>query len=350
MNKDIYSELEEREIFKFGSDELDVFEKRLTIFFTREYKLHRGSENAPVALDKGPLALAAEDLADYHYDEGIPFFRTFLDEETMSYTMAFFDNDSDIALKSNKTLKQAQLDKFKLIATRMKIQGDEKLLNLGCGFGYFESFLLSTYPDIQISSITHSKDQHEFLTTRMNDSSDPLSSDRFQLYFGELDSSTSTLLGKNKYDVVCSVGLVEQIKNIVLFFEIINDLLVENGRTFHHLIVSRDRIPQFLDPEETLIGEYFPGGIILPFAAIKNYEFEHFEIDEAWFVNGINYWQTLNKWHTNFWNNMHLIYPDQMDNKRVDHWNKYFVLCKAIFKPEQGQACGNGQYLFYKKS
>jgi cyclopropane-fatty-acyl-phospholipid synthase len=350
MKTDIYKELSDEGVFRFGSEDLEIFEKRLTIFFTREYKLHKGNENTPVILNNGPLALAPEDLADYHYDEGIPFFKTFLDEETMSYTMAFFSDDADEALKSNKTLDQAQLDKFKLIAKRMKIQGDEKLLNLGCGFGYFESFLLNTYPEIQISSITHSKDQHEFLISRMNDPGDELSSDRFRLFFGELDNNTSSLLGKNRYDVVCSVGLVEQIKNLEIFFEIINDLLVDNGRTFHHLIVSRDRIPQFLDPEETLIGEYFPGGIILPFTAIKNYKFEHFEIEDAWFVNGINYWQTLNKWHTNFWDNMNLIYPGQMDSKRVDHWNKYFVLCKAIFLPEKGQACGNGQYLFYKKT
>ena len=96
-----------------------------------------------------------------------------------------------------------------------------------------------------------------------------------------------------------------------------------------------------------LIGRF---ALYSSFAAIKDYKFKHFEIDDAWFVNGINYWQTLNKWHTNFWNNMHMIYPEQMDSKRVDHWNKYFVLCKAIFFPENGQACGNGQYLFYKEA
>lgn len=348
MNTDIYNKLSEEGVHRIGSGELEIFEKRLSIFFTREYKLHEGNNKA-VILNSGPLALAPDDLADYHYDEGIPFFKTFLDEETMSYTMAFFSNDPNRALTCNKSLGQAQLDKFKLIANRMKIQGDEKLLNLGCGFGYFESFLLNTYPDIQVSSITHSKDQYEFLLNRINDTDDQLSSDRFRLFFGELDDNTSTLLGRNTYDVVCSVGLVEQIKNLEILFGIINDLLVENGRTFHHLIVSRDLIPQFLDPEKTLIGEYFPGGIILPFAALKNHTFEHFQVENAWFVNGLNYWETLNHWHMNFWNNMHLIYPEQMDSKRVDHWNKYFVLCKAIFYPENGRACGNGQYLLYKK-
>jgi len=350
MPTDIYNKLEKKGVFRFGSDELDIFEKRLAIYFTREYKLHKNTENKSVSLDEGPLALDPEDLANFHYDEGIPFFRTFLDKETMSYTMAFFDNVPEKALTSKKTIDEAQLEKFKLITTRMKIKGNEKLLNLGCGFGYFESFLLNAYPEIQITSITHSKDQYEFLVSRISDSNDELSSDRFSLFFGELDNDTSSLLGKNEYDVVCSVGLVEQINNLQIFFGIINELLVENGRTFHHLIVSRDVIPQFLHPEKTLIGDYFPGGIILPFSAIKNYKFDNFEISDAWFVNGINYWQTLNKWHDNFWNNMHMIYPEQMNSKRVDHWNKYFVLCKAIFFPENGQACGNGQYLFYKKS
>lgn len=349
MNTDIYNKLEKEGIYRHGSEELLKFEKRLTTYFTREYKLHKGNENEKVILNDGPLALSPEELADNHYDEGIPFFQTFLDEKTMSYTMAFFDDDPDKALNSSKTLDQAQTDKFKLIAQRMKIKGDEKLLNLGCGFGYFESYLLSTYPNIEISSITHSKDQHNFITNRMSKTDDILSSDRFHLFFGELGDDTSNLLGKYKYDVVCSVGLVEQIKNVDKFFKIIDELLVEKGRTFHHLIVSRDLIPQLLDPNKTLIGDYFPGGIVLPFSAIRDNVFENFDIDNAWFVNGTNYWQTLDKWHLNFWENIHLIYPEKMDFKRVHYWNKYFVLCKAMFLPENGRAYGNGQYLFYKK-
>ena len=139
------------------------------------------------------------------------------------------------------------------------------------------------------------------------------------------------------------------LNNIELFFDIISKLLVKNGRMFHHLIVSRDLIPQLLDPNKTLIGEYFPGGRVLPFTTLDN-DFKKFTIEEAWFINGINYWKTLEKWHENFWKNIDHIFPEKMDSDRIKHWNNYFVLCKAMFLPENGLAYGNGQYLYYKKT
>ena len=347
MNTVLCNDLHKKGIYQYGSDELIKFEKQLTKYFSREYKRYKECDNQLVTINQGPLALAPEDLADNHYDEGLPFFQNFLDEETMSYTMAYFGETPDRALASNKSLEQAQIDKFALIAQRMRLKDDEKLLNFGCGFGYFESYLLNLYPGLQISSLTHSKNQYDFIIKRTKDSTDMLSSDRFHIFFGDIDVNSIALLGREKYDVVSSVGLMEQINNIELFFEIINELLVDGGRMFHHLIVSRDLIPQLLDPDKTLIGDYFPGGKVLPFTALKK-NFNNFTIDETWFINGINYWKTLEKWHANFWQNINQLYPEKMDSERVRYWNNYFVLCKAMFLPENGLAYGNGQYLYYK--
>lgn len=348
MSADLYQELQNQGIYRYGSAELGKFEKQLTKYFSREYQRYKDSCDQPVIIDQGPIALAPDDLADDHYDEGLSFFQSFLDETTMSYTMAYFDEAPAQALISEKTLDQAQIDKFELIAQRMKLKGDEKLLNFGCGFGYFESYLLDLYPDLHISSLTHSKSQHDFIMRRTKDTADALSSDRFQIFFGVIDSNCITMMGQGRYDVVSSVGLMEQINNIDLFFEIIHQLLSDGGRMFHHLIVSRDLIPQLLDPEMTLIGKYFPGGRVLPFSILNN-DFKHFTLDEAWFINGINYWKTLDKWHENFWDNISRLYPAQMDSERIKYWNDYFVLCKAMFLPEEGSAYGNGQYLFYKR-
>ena len=347
MCTEIYNELHKEGIFRYGSNELNTFEKRLTQYFTREYKRHIDNDKQSISINHGPLALAPEDLADNHYDEGLSFFQSFLDAETMSYTMAYFDEDPDKILESSKSLGEAQLDKFKLIAKRMKLKGDEKMLNIGCGFGYFESYILDTYPDIHISSTTHSKDQYNFILDRTKVSTDALSSKRFQLYFGEIDNNSSTVLGREKYDAVCSAGLLEQINNIESFFEIISELLVDNGHMFHHLIVSRDLIPQFLDPQKTLIGEYFPGGKVLPFSVLQK-DFNKITLMDSWFINGMNYWKTLDNWHSRFWRNLHRIYPGKMNTERVRYWNNYFVLCKAMFLPEHGYAYGNGQYLYRK--
>ena len=147
MNTGLYDDLHKEEIYQYGSDELKKFEKQLTKYFSREYERYKDNDNQPVTINQGPLALAPEDLADNHYDEGLSFFQNFLDAETMSYTMAYFDDDPDRALASNKTLAQAQIDKFALIAQRMRLKGNEKLLNFGCGFRILSAQYISRLTD-----------------------------------------------------------------------------------------------------------------------------------------------------------------------------------------------------------
>ena len=315
--------------------------------FGREYRLHENNDISGVLVGGGPLALAPKELAKNHYDEGVAFFRSFLDTETMSYTMAYFNDDPRKAASSKKTLSQAQLDKFKLIARRMALRGDENILNLGCGFGYFESFLLETYPELRVTATTHSKDQYDFVRRRTRASHDTLSSKRFKLVYAELGSRTEVLFDRNTFDLVCSMGLLEQINNITLLYRIINDLLKDNGRMFHHLIVSRDLIPQLQDSGKTMIGDYFPGGRILPFKTLEK-DFENFKLEKSWFINGLNYWKTLDHWHANFWKNLNHVYPRFLDKERVRYWNNYFSICKAMFLPDNGAAYGNGQYLYRK--
>mgnify|MGYP002266973717 CR=1 FL=1 len=124
MNTDIYDDLHREGIYQYGTDELKKFEKQLTRYFSREDDSYKHSDNTSATINQGQLALAPEDLADSHYDEGLAFFQNFLDKETMSYTMAYFDENPDRALASNKSLGRAQIDKFALIAERMKLKGN----------------------------------------------------------------------------------------------------------------------------------------------------------------------------------------------------------------------------------
>ncbi len=347
MQPGLNDALLDADILPYGTEELKAFEQRLARYFGREYRIHENNDISGVSIGKGPLALAPKELAENHYDEGIDFFRSFLDRKTMSYTMAFFDDDPFKAAASKKTLSQAQLDKFRLIARRMELRGDENILNLGCGFGHFESYLLETYRNLQVTATTHSKDQYDFVHRRTLSSHDILSSKRFKLVYTELDHRTEVLFGRHSFDLVCSMGLLEQVNNIALLFGIINDLLRDYGRMFHHLIVSRDLIPQLQDSGKTMIGDYFPGGRILPFKTLEQ-DFDNFKLENSWFINGMNYWRTLDHWHENFWQNLNQIYPGFLDKQRVRYWNNYFSICKAMFLPDNGTAYGNGQYLYRK--
>ena len=112
--------------------------------------------------------------------------------------------------------------------------------------------------------------------------------------------------------------------------------------------MSQFVIPQFLDAEKTMIGDYFPGGRIWPINEFLSHD-QHLQPVQHWFINGLNYWRTIDEWHQRYWNNIHQL-EAHLSLQKIDHWNKYFMLCKACFAPFNGEVYGNAHYLFKKTS
>lgn len=339
-------------IFGPGSKELALYESRLTRYFEREYQR---LEAEPVSLDElgistaeGPIMEETEALMDSHYDEKPEFFASFLDKHYQAYSMAYYGDTPDAIRNSTASLEQAQQAKFALIAERAQIKGHERIFNIGCGFGSLETYLLEQYPDLEITGITPSKVQVAYLRQRMQDPADPLGSERFKLIEGVFDKASLSSLGSD-YELVISVAVFEQVLNMHAVLERISNLLSKNGRTFHHYITSKHVIPQFLDPKKTRIGLYFPGGRAWPHDEFARHT-EHFNLNGHWFVNGLNYWRTLDEWHRRFWKNLPGLYSTVFDTDAIAHWNNYFSLCKAVFAPQDGNFYGNSHYLFKLRS
>ncbi len=353
MNTSIIEQLAAQGIHGPGSDELAKYERHLTRFFEREYK--RLQEN-PVSLEslkidttQGPMMEDTDALMERHYDERPEFFASFLDRKYRAYSMAYYGETPEEILNSTATLEEAQHAKFSLIAERAQITGSERILNIGCGFGSLETYLLTKYPDLQITGITPSKVQVAYLTERMKDSNDPLGKGNFTLIEGTFDKMRIECIGKEKYDLVISVAVFEQIYNMGEVLQRVHQLVTSGGRSFHHFITSKFVIPQFIQPDKTRIGSYFPGGRVWPHHEFARHT-SHLELQNLWFINGLNYWRTLDEWHRRYWEGLEKLYGTVFDTKAIAHWNEYFSLCKVVFAPFNGTCYGNSHYLFRKPS
>lgn len=349
---DIEGRLRQAGIFGPDSEEMRLYESRLTRFFEREYARYRDSSRTPrdygVPTDEGPMVEETEALMEQHYDEQQDFFSGFLDTQYRAYTMAYYGNTPEDILASEATLEQAQEAKFAQIAERAGIQGNEKIFNIACGFGPLETYLLEHYPELEITSITPSKVQIAHIRERMQDGSDPLCSKRLTLIEGAFDQLDVNAMGGRIYDLVISVGFFEHVTNMQAALEKIASLLLPGGRTFHHFITSQTAIPQLLDPEKTRIGLYFPGGHAWPHDEFAGHT-KHFDLCNTWYVNGLNYWRTLDVWHHRYWQSLPSLYQTTFDHDQIRHWNNYFSLCKAMFAPMEGRFYGNSHYLFSLK-
>jgi len=340
-------------IFPPTSRELRLLENRLARFFRREYE--RCSREAStvsdhgIRTDSGPMMEETKELMARHYDETFELFSSFLDRRYRAYSMAYYGDTPDIILASDVSLEDAQRAKFCLIAERAQIEGCERILNIGCGFGSLETFLFERYPDIEIVGVTPSKVQADYLRGRMRDRGELLGSARFRLIEGAFDHLPVEALGEQQFDLVMSIAVFEQVVNMRSVLQRIAALLVPKGRTFHHLITSQSVVPRLLDPKRTRIGSYFPGGRVWPHDELPRHT-EHFELVNSWFVNGLNYWRTLDEWHKRYWANIPNLSNGGFETTDIAYWNEYFLLCKAMFAPMDGEFYGNSQYLFRMRS
>ena len=103
-----------------------------------------------------------------------------------------------------------------------------------------------------------------------------------------------------------------------------------------------------LDAEDTLIADYFPGGHIWPYSEPKRHD-THLKFVDNWFINGMNYWKTLDEWHKRFWASIDRLFPEHLTISEADAWNKYFVLSKTMFLANHGRSYGVGHYLYEKR-
>jgi cyclopropane-fatty-acyl-phospholipid synthase len=348
----LIKKLEKEGVFGPGSDERNRFESRMTRYFEREYQrcmaTNFPAEGADIASDTGPMMDETEDLMAHHYNKPLEFFLSFLDTRYQTYSMAYYGESAEDARRSALTLEDAQHAKLALIAQRAGIQGKECILNIGSGFGSFETFLLENFPSLEIVGITPSKVQVDYLRRRMDDRNDPLSSGRFTLIEGCFQKIPLETLGVKQFDLVISIAVFEQVINMRSILQRISALLIPGGRTFHHFITSKRLVPRLLDPKSTRIGLYFPGGRVWPHDELSQYA-EHFGLAGSWFLNGLNYWRTLDEWHRRYWENIPRLWGRTFSKDKIGYWNDYFSLCKAMFAPMDGQFYGNSHYLFTMK-
>lgn len=351
--RDPIQELEKLGIYSWGSDKLNLYERHLTRFFTREYKSSEKTSKAERVFEpvgqSWNMSEKTERLMKEHYDESFALFRSFLDHHYMAYTTACYGDNSSNIRETELTLEDAQARKFALAAERAGLQGKERILNLGCGFGSLETWLLERYSEVDLYSVTPSKVQADYIRRCIANPNHVLRDDRIKLIKKSFERLTWEDVDSEPFDIIFAIGMFEHISDLKAAFRKIYGYLLPGGRCFIHLIVSRPTFPQYMNSDHTLIGRYFPGGRIWPYDAVPQ-AVENMKMVGRWFINGMNYWRTLNEWHRQYWENIAGLYPEVLDPAAVRYWNEYFVLCKSVlFAPLEGEIYGNAHYVFQRE-
>ena len=191
---------------------------------------------------RNPLGVAAKNIR-HHYDIPPDFYRLWLDE-TMTYSCAYYASP-------DVSLHQAQIDKLRHIAAKLRLEPGMRVAEIGSGWGALATFLARNY-DVRVTSVSLSPEQITVAKARAEaeDVAD-------RVTFIEQDYRVL----EGTYDRVVSIAMMEAIgiSEFDTYFTSIKRLTKPGGFALVHCI-GRMSPPGTTAP---FIRKYiFPGGYV----------------------------------------------------------------------------------------
>lgn len=90
-----------------------------------------------------------------HYDVNHRSFLEILDPDFLAYSCGHW--------AGTQNAKLSQLAKFEYIASKVNLRENKRVLEVGCGWGSFATFCAAQYPDVDVTGLTMSEEQRQFV-------------------------------------------------------------------------------------------------------------------------------------------------------------------------------------------
>ncbi|TCU19065.1 SAM-dependent methyltransferase [Rhizobium sullae] len=219
----------------------------------------------------------------HHYDLSEKLFALFLDED-WQYSCAYFD-------PPGISLEEAQLAKKRHIAAKLLLEPNQRILEVGSGWGGMGMYLAESTTGVDVTGITLSEEQLKISRERAQKRG---LADRVRFELQDYRTMTGM-----KFDRIVSVGMFEHvgIGNFGNYFRKVHELLADDGVMLLHSIARPKRsfatnafIEKYIFPQGYIpsIGETVPA-IEKAGLLIRDIE-----------VLPLHYAQTLRHWRERF--------------------------------------------------
>ncbi len=254
-----------------------------------------------------------------HYDLGNAFYAQWLDP-SMTYSAARFISDDD-------NLTAAQTNKFDSLATMLKLEEGEHVLEIGCGWGAFAIHIASRY-NCRVTALTVSPAQAEWARQKVDEAK---LSDRIEIRLQDYRDVDG------QFDKIASIEMFEAVGEEYwpVFFETVSRRLRTGGLAALQVITIDNTLYETYRRNPDFIQmRIFPGGMlpsleVFSHTAAKN----GLQLDKAKMFGG-DYAETLRRWRIAFeaaWPN---IAPMGFDERFRRLWRYYLCYCEAGFRAE----------------
>ena len=248
----------------------------------------------------------------HHYDISDDLYDLFLDPKRQ-YSCAYFKSMND-------TLDEAQNYKIQHIIKKLNIKPNQKVLDIGCGWGSLAIDIAKT-AQCEVTGITLSENQFRYANQKVKELN--LENQvKFRLVdYRELDE---------KFDRIVSVGMFEHVgrKFYNKFFNKVEKLLENDGVSLIHTIGS---VNPPRDPHPWITKYIFPGGYTPSLSeAVIPIEKAGLIVTDIEVLK-LHYAHTLRHWKENCIKNREKII-EMFDEKFFRMWEFYLAGCEMAFK------------------
>jgi cyclopropane-fatty-acyl-phospholipid synthase len=239
-----------KNLIDFEGDTADVIELGNMLCKSDDVRAQRaGIDIGEIAKRLTRRSLSDRESIAYHYDVSNDFYALWLDRQRI-YSCAYFKNEAD-------SLDVAQEQKLEHICRKLLLKPNERLLDVGCGWGGL-LFWAAQHYGVHAVGITLSEQQYEYVKHQVDIRG---LKDRVEVRLQHYQDVPSF----DQFDKIASVGMFEHVGLAKLpnYFSRLYDLLRPGGLLLNHGITAGS-------PENTRglgsdIGEFveryvFPGG------------------------------------------------------------------------------------------
>ena len=256
--------------------------------------------------------LKSKKNVSHHYDISEKLYDLFLDSNRQ-YSCAYFKNE-------NESLEQAQSNKIDHIIKKLNIKPDQKVLDIGSGWGTLAIKIAQKTNSI-VTGITLSENQLEY----SNNKAKELNLGN-QVKFKLMDYRDVN----EKFDRIVSVGMFEHVgrKFYKSYFNSVSKLLNDKGVSLIHTIGSSNP-PR--DPQPWITKYIFPGGYTPSLSEIARPIEDSGLVISDMEVLRMHYSHTLRHWKERFLAQKDTVL-DMFDEKFFRMWEFYLASCEMAFK------------------
>ncbi len=278
-----------------------------------------------------------------HYDLGNDFFSLFLDP-SMTYSCAYFDEEQLAAYPSAtptsshgpggdaapspvdmQAMEQAQLAKYRLLATKADLRPGSHVLEIGCGWGGFAKVAASEF-GCRVTGVTISREQAAFARERMARAG---LAERVSIELVDYREITGV------YDSVVSVEMLEAVGHRFLpaYFRKCDEVLAPGGRAVIQVITIPDnRYVRYRLRPDYIQRFIFPGAHLPSLGALtRALRPTALEIRDREDL-AAHYALTLAMWRQRLLEERNALFDLGFDESFLRRWEFYFAYCEAAFR------------------